>query len=148
MRLAELMLGLSLLGLMGSVGLAQGSQVLLDQRLESATRLLDQGLQRARREAQRRGAPCGLRLSATGWATPLPGTLPSCFAAPQLLPEGVAVAHNFPALLRFTANGLVLDGGTAVLSAAAHPNQRCLVMSLPLGITRLGQFREGRCEAS
>ena len=148
MTLAELMLGLSLLGLMGSVGLAQGSQVLLDQRLESATRLLDQGLQRARREAQRRGAPCGLRLSATGWTTPPPGTLPSCFAAPQLLPEGVAVAHNFPALLRFTANGLVLDGGTAVLSAAAHPNQRCLVMSLPLGITRLGQFREGRCEAS
>ena len=133
MTLTELMLGLSLLGLMGSVGVAQGSQVLLDQRQESATRLLDQGLQRARREAQRRGAPCGLRLSP---------------AAPQPLPEGVAVAHNFPELLRFTANGLVLDGGTAVLSAAAHPSQRCLVMSLPLGITRLGQFREGRCEAS
>ena len=137
MTLTELMLGLSLLGLMRSVGLAQGSQVLLDQ-----------GLQRARREAQRRGAPCGLRLSPAGWTTPLPGTLPSCFAAPQLLPEGVAVAHNFPELLRFTANGLVLDGGTAVLGAAAHPSQRCLVMSLPLGITRLGQFREGRCEAS
>ena len=76
------------------------------------------------------------------------GTLPSCFAEPQPLPEGVAVAHNFPELLRFTANGLVPDGGTAVLSAAAHPSQRCLVMSLPLGITRLGQFREGRCEAS
>ena len=67
MTLTELMLGLSLLGLMGSVGLAQGSQVLLDQRLESATRLVDPGLQRARREAQRRGAPCGLRLSPTGW---------------------------------------------------------------------------------
>ena len=148
MTLAELMLGLSLLGLMGSVGLVQGSQVLLDQRLESATRLLDQGLQRARREALRRGAPCGLRLSPAGWTTPPPGTLPPCLEAPQLLPEGVAVAHNFPELLRLTANGLVLDGGTAVLSAAAHPSQRCLVMSLPLGITRLGQFREGRCEAS
>ena len=148
MTLTELMLGLSLLGLMGSVGLAQGSQVLLDQRLESATRLLDQGLQRARREAQRQGAPCGLRLSATGWSSPPPGTLSPCLVAPQPLPEGVAVVHNFPELLRFTANGLVLDGGTAVLSAAAHPSQRCLVMSLPLGITRLGQFREGRCEAS
>ena len=148
MTLTELMLGLSLLGLMGSVGLAQGSQVLLDQRLDSATRLLDQGLQRARREAQRRGAPCGLRLSPAGWTTPPAAALPSCLAAPQPLPERVAVAHNFPELLRFTANGLVLDGGTAVLSAAAHPNQRCLVMGLPLGITRLGQFREGRCEAS
>jgi len=148
MTLTELMLGLSLLGLMGSVGLAQGSQVLLDQRQESATRLLDQGLQRARREAQRRGAPCGLRLSPAGWTTPPTGALPSCLAAPQPLPEGVAVVHNSPELLRFTANGLVLDGGTVVLSAAAHPSQRCLVMSLPLGITRLGQFREGRCEAS
>ena len=148
MTLTELMLGLSLLGLMGSVGLAQGSQVLLDQRLESATRTLDQGLQRARREAQRRGAPCGLRLGATGWTSPPPGTLAPCFADLQALPEGVVLAHNFPELLRFTANGLVLDGGTAVFSAGAHPSQRCLVMSLPLGITRLGQFREGRCEAS
>ena len=148
MTLPELMLGLSLLGLMASVGLAQGSQVLLDQRLESATRQLDQGLQRARREAQRQGAPCGLRLSQAGWTSPPSGSLPPCLAAPQPLPEGVAVAHNFPELLRFTANGLVLDGGTAVLSAAGHPSQRCLVMSLPLGITRLGQFREGRCEAS
>ena len=148
MTLTELMLGLSLLGLMGSVGLAQGSQVLLDQRLESATRLLDQGLQRARREAQRRGAPCGLRLSPAGWSSPPPGTLPPCLAAQQPLPEGGAVAHTFPELLRFTANGLVLDGGTAVLGATAHSSRRCLVMSLPLGITRLGQFREGRCEAS
>ena len=120
MTSTELMLGLSLLGLMGSVGLAQGLQVLLDQRLESATRLLAQGLQRARREAPRRGAPCGLRLSATGWTIPPPGTLPPCFAAPQPLPEGVAVAHNFPELLRFTANGLLpsvgrRDGAAAIL---------------------------------
>ena len=88
MTLTELMLGLSLLGLMGSVGLAQGSQVLLDQRLDSATRLLDQGLQRARREAQRQGVPCGLRLSPAGWTSPPPGSLPPCLVAPQPLPEG------------------------------------------------------------
>ncbi|MDA1157400.1 MAG: GspH/FimT family pseudopilin [Cyanobacteria bacterium] len=148
MTLTELLLGLSLLGLMGSVGLTQGSQALADQRLEHATRLLDQGLQRARREAQRRGEPCGLHLSAAGWQTPQTGTLPPCMTVPLELPQGVRVAHNFPELLRFTANGLVLDGGTAVISAGAHTGQRCLVMSLPLGVTRLGQMRSGRCEAS
>ena len=66
MTLTELLLGLSLLGLMGSVGLTQGSQALADQRLEHATRLLDKGLQRARRVAQRRGEPCGLHLSVAG----------------------------------------------------------------------------------
>ena len=148
MTLTELLLALVLVGLMGSVGLTQGAQALADQRLEHATRLLDQGLQRARREALQRGEPCGLHLSAAGWQTPQTGTLPPCMTVPLELPKGVRISHNFPGLLRFTANGLVLDGGTAVLSAGAHAAQRCLVMSLPLGVTRLGQMRSGRCEAS
>jgi len=58
----------------------------------------------------------------------------------------VRLNHNFPAVLRFSSNGLVLDGGTAVLQAAGTSLQRCLVMALPLGITRLGRYLGGRCE--
>jgi hypothetical protein len=61
------------------------------------------------------------------------------------LGEGVAdgevqVRHNFPEALRFSSNGLVLDGGTVVLSTKGTPLQRCLVMALPLGIVRVGRY--------
>ena len=55
------------------------------------------------------------------------------------------LSHNFPDVLRFSSNGLVLDGGTAVLRAAGTSIQRCLVMSLPLGITRIGRYEAGQC---
>jgi hypothetical protein len=56
------------------------------------------------------------------------------------------LVHNFPAVLRFSSNGLVLDGGTAVLTSSGTTLQRCLVMALPLGITRLGRYQSGRCD--
>jgi hypothetical protein len=77
--------------------------------------------------------------------------LPPCLQALETLKEPIAagqvkLTHNFPAMLRFSSNGLVLDGGTAVLQAAGTSLQRCLVMALPLGITRVGRFQAGRCE--
>jgi hypothetical protein len=52
----------------------------------------------------------------------------------------VAVVHNLPPALRFSSNGLVLDGGTVVLSTTGTPLRRCLVMALPLGVVRLGRY--------
>ena len=48
--------------------------------------------------------------------------------------------HNFPATLRFTANGLAIDGGVVVLSKAGTGLRRCLVLALPLGLVRLGRY--------
>jgi hypothetical protein len=52
----------------------------------------------------------------------------------------VELRHNLPAQLRFSANGLLIDGGTVVLAAAGTPLRRCVVWSLPLGVLRLGQY--------
>ena len=53
---------------------------------------------------------------------------------------GVNLRHNLPAALRFSSNGLVLDGGTVLISAAGIDLRRCLVLSLPLGVVRLGRY--------
>ena len=149
--LAELLVGLAILGLLVALGWSGGSETLARQQLESATRRLDQGIQRARAEAQRQGRPCGLSLQDQGWSPPAGGQLPPCVNTLQSLKEPIAAGeveliHNFPAVLRFSSNGLVLDGGTAVLSRSGTALQRCLVMALPLGITRLGRYRSGGCE--
>ncbi|NDD69740.1 MAG: prepilin-type N-terminal cleavage/methylation domain-containing protein [Synechococcaceae bacterium WB9_4xC_028] len=149
--LAELLVGVAILALLAALGWAGGSESLARQRLEAATRRLDQGIQRGRAEAQKQGRPCGLSLQEEGWAPPAGGVMPPCLHTLESLKEPIAagevqLSHNFPAVLRFSSNGLVLDGGTAVLQAAGTSLQRCLVMALPLGITRLGRYQAGRCE--
>ena len=149
--LVELLVGVAILGLLAALGWGGGSESLARQRLEAATRRLDQGIQRGRAEAQKQGRPCGLSLQEEGWAPPPGGVMPPCLHTLESLKEPIAagevqLSHNFPAVLRFSSNGLVLDGGTAVLQAAGTSLQRCLVMALPLGITRLGRYEAGRCE--
>jgi prepilin-type N-terminal cleavage/methylation domain-containing protein len=155
LTLPEALVTLALLGLLAALALPSGQAQLGRRRLELSTQLLLQGLERARSEAERRGEPCGLSLGNQGWRQPVAGDLPPCpladaaGVAPQdgaggelLSPDGSAVSlvHNFPGLLRVSANGLVLDGGTAVLSAPGTDLRRCLVMALPLGVVRLGRY--------
>ncbi len=48
---------------------------------------------------------------------------------------------NLPDAVRFSTNGLVLDGGLVVLSHPSHGQALCLVNGLPLGISRSGVCR-------
>ena len=149
--LPELLVGIAILGLLALLGWSGGNETLARHRVEAATRRLDQGIQRGRAEAKKLGKPCGWRLQPEGWGPPDHSSLPPCLQTLEGLKEPIAagsvqLVHNFPAVLRFSSNGLVLDGGTAVVSAAGTSLQRCLVMALPLGITRLGRYSAGRCE--
>ena len=149
--LPELLVALVVLGLLAAMGFHNGAERLARQRLEAATRRLEQGLQRARAEAQASGHPCGLSLAGAAWGPPSGGALPPCRPGLETLQEPIGAAelrvvHNLPAVLRFAANGLVLDGGTVVLSTAGTALRRCLVLALPLGITRLGRDRGQGCE--
>lgn len=148
--LTELLVGIAVVGVLAGLGLRGGGEHLARQRLEVATRRLDQGIQRGRAEAQKRGEPCALSLSAAGWVPPDGGTLPPCQQTLHALREPMDTAelqmvHNFPAALRFSRDGLVLDGGTVILQSRGTALQRCLVMALPLGITRIGRYQSGRC---
>jgi hypothetical protein len=58
----------------------------------------------------------------------------------------VELSHNLPDPVRFSANGLVLDGGTVWLRSRGTALVRCVVVSLPLGITRVGREGPGGCE--
>jgi prepilin-type N-terminal cleavage/methylation domain-containing protein len=141
----ELLVGISVLGVLAGMAFHNGGEALARQRLEAATRRLGQGLERARSEAQRQGSPCGLSLSAAGWTAPNGGELPPCERTLEGLQElvgggDVAVAHNLPPVLRFSSNGLVLDGGTVLIAAEGVALRRCLVLSLPLGVVRLGRY--------
>ena len=140
MTLAEQLIVVGLLGGLGCWGLSCSQEQRHRQRVEAVANEWLAGIQLARAEAERRQTACGLSLAARGWQEPSDGNLPACATALRVFSDEVNMVHNFPATLRFSANGLVIDGGVVVLSKAGTGLQRCLVLALPLGLVRLGRY--------
>lgn len=117
------------------------------EKLQAASQRVVGGLEEARAHAVRGGQPCGLSLGSAGWQAPEGGSLPPCRVLDPTLDTGVEVSHNLPDPVRFSANGLVLDGGTVWLRSPGTPLVKCVVVSLPLGVTRVGrEGTPGACE--
>jgi len=142
--LLELLVVIAILGLLAGAALAQPGRDRERLQLTAALRRVQVGLDRGRMAAERSGQPCGLRLTAQGWQPSSGEGLPPCPAAATSLQEldhsALELHSNLPSTVRFTANGLVLDGGLVVLSHRRLSRRRCLVIGLPLGITRTGHY--------
>jgi Tfp pilus assembly protein FimT len=140
MTLAEQLVVVALVGGLGCWGLAIGQEKRQRHKVEAVAGDLLAGIQLARAEAERRQLACGLSLDREGWQEPADGSLPACATGLNKFGDTVTLAHSFPATLRFSANGLVIDGGVVVLSHSGTGLRRCLVMALPLGLVRLGLY--------
>ena len=143
--LVEALVTISVLGILALLGLGQGRQELARLQVELAARRLLVGVERGRDAAERMGQPCALELSAEGWRGAGTAAAAACQGAETALQEGLMAAalqlgHSFAGPVEFTANGLAIDGGTAVVGASDTALVRCLVMSPPLGVTRLGRY--------
>jgi len=142
--LVELLVVLAILGVLATTALAQPGQVREQLELDTALRRVRVGLDRGRMAAERNGEPCGLSLGPEGWQPPLDAALQACRGGVTRLTETtegqVELRSNLPQLVRFSANGLLLDGGLVVLRHPRLERARCLVVSLPLGISRTGDY--------
>lgn len=142
--LVECLVVVALLGILATLAIPSSSAVQRRLELDSALRRLRVGLDRGRMAAERDRQPCALQLTATGWQ-PLTGHLPACRGGVMLLVETgegeLELRSNLPDAVRFSSNGLVLDGGLVVLSHPSHAQALCLVIGLPLGISRTGVYR-------
>ena len=149
--LVELLVTLAVLMLLAGLAMAYGSAGLARLRVEMASRRVLLGLEEGRSAALRSGQACGLQLGEEGWHAPASNSLAPCPGVNVPLVEGfeaslVEVEHNLPNTVRFTSNGLVLDGGTVVLRSDGTELERCVVVSLPLGVTRVGRMASGSCQ--
>lgn len=142
----EMLIAASVLALLAGACFGSASETLARQRVEAASRRLEQGIEEARTNAERRRSACSLALAKEAWSAAADAALPPCLAEDTPLSEGLAgneqlqLRHNLPAELRFTANGLLIDGGTVVIGAAGTALKRCLVVALPLGVVRIGRY--------
>ena len=140
MTLPELLLAVLVLGLMGVVAAGGCQRSLARMRVEAAARQLAAGLEVARSGAHTTGTACALVLDAAGWVSGEGSAdLPPCPMREGPLDPQVQLRHNLPTALRISSNGLLIDGGTLVVGTAGSDLQRCLVVSLPLGVVRIGR---------
>ena len=143
--LVECLVVVALLGILATLAIPSSSAVQRRLELDSGLRRLRVGLDRGRMAAQRDRQPCALQLSPTGWQPPLSSHVPGCRGGlVPLAKSGVGdleLRSNLPDAVRFSTNGLVLDGGLVVLVHPSHGQALCLVIGLPLGISRSGVYR-------
>ena len=150
MSLIEQLMVVSLVGILASIPILTVRSDRDQLQLDASARRLQVGLARARSIARREQTACGVSLNEEGFTDPdegsLPGSLPACPGIGMALQEEfeqgpIVLSTNLPPVLRFTANGLLLDGGIAVLSHQRLAIARCLVVSLPLGMSRIGSYQ-------
>ena len=141
----ECLVVVALLGILATLAIPSSGALQRRLELDSGLRRLRVGLDRGRMAAIRDSQPCALQLSASGWQTPLTDVLPVCRGGVTPLSETGADAFvlrsNLPDSVRFSSNGFVLDGGLVLLSHLSHGQTLCMVIGLPLGITRTGVYR-------
>jgi prepilin-type N-terminal cleavage/methylation domain-containing protein len=146
--LPEFLVGITILGMLTTVGLNSGSGYLKRQQLEEATRRLILGLEQGRDAARSKGEACALKLTGSGWVQEAISNPAPCEVASLPLMESTGwpgqaelqFAHNFSGPIIFTANGLVNSGGTAVLAIDGTDLVRCVVVSAVMGVTRAGSY--------
>ena len=149
MSLVELLTAVAIVGILAGTSINASRVPLAHQQLLAAARQLERGIEQARDQAMDQQSPCALALGEAGWVEPDDGSLPACNHATGPLLAGdrgaaLQLSHNITAL-QFTTNGLVLGGGTVRLAVDGLAPERCVVISLPLGITRQGLWSEGQC---
>jgi prepilin-type N-terminal cleavage/methylation domain-containing protein len=149
--LPELLVVVAVVAILAGIALGGEQEALARLQVESASRRVVLGLERGRSVAERLGRPCALSLNSQGWGEPSRGNLTACPGVVLSLGEGMEsgeglrLEHNLPAAVRFSSNGLVLDGGTVLVAHRATELTRCVVVSLPLGVARVGLYSEGAC---
>ena len=148
--LVELMVTVAVVGIIASLTLPNSASHSDQLQLDVAARRFQQGLERARQAARRSQKACGISLGSEAWMEPeqqvLMGELAPCSGVGLALQEDlqhgpIRVHTNLPDVIRVSANGLLLDGGTTVLSHERVDRSLCLVVSLPLGVSRVGTYQ-------
>ena len=141
--LPELLVTTAVLGVLSTVALVHAGPDRSRQQLDQAAQGLQLAIDRARLAAMRDQQACGLELmlelgGAESDLQPC-ATVASPLASPGLA-SGIEAHTNLPPRLRFSINGLLLDGGLVVFSKQGTSHRPCVVASLPLGITRQGTY--------
>jgi prepilin-type N-terminal cleavage/methylation domain-containing protein len=160
--LVELMITVTILGLLAGIALPNLNRNWDDERLNSTTKILSSWLDDARRRAIQTSEPCNISLNEdTATFTAIDGTSKECvdkLAIQKLIPGNksleIKASTDSTNTWWFTPRGTVAfdpepESNTSInleLSISGNSQQgRCLQITAPLALLRSGKLRSGTC---
>lgn len=103
-------------------------------------------IKESQRQAQRRGRQCKISIDTTQKSVDVSppdtnGDYTGCLLSPRKLPDGVLIKTNYrSSKINFSAKGNTSSAGTIVVYNPYTQSQKCIVISLGLGIMRSGNY--------
>ena len=139
--LIELMVALIIVGVIAAIAAPNFIGLLNRIRVNSALEKLLGAIRETQRLAMRHGKRCWIEIDPN--TNILSSTTNSCLLNKRKIDENVTIRTNLSGStpnISFSHKGNTTKMGTIVLSSDLTDTQKCFVVSLGLGITRIGNY--------
>ena len=143
--LTEMLLAVIVVSILTAVTAPSTIGLFNQNRVKNGFVQLKGAIKESQRLAMRRGRRCKIRLDTTNQKVKISppdakGNYTGCLLGERKLPEGVLFKTNSHPNIVFSAKGNTNSAKTIVVYSPNTKTQRCLVISLGLGIMRSGNY--------
>ncbi len=136
--LAESLIVIAIGGILVAMAIPSVSAAISRAKLAQATDLVVASLQEAQREAMRRNRSCTLTLNKVD--RKIVGQQGCLLTGDRMLPDEIDLNYTGSGDIEYGIRGNTTNNKTVVLKVNNIANYRCLTVSAPLGIIRLGSY--------
>jgi prepilin-type N-terminal cleavage/methylation domain-containing protein len=136
--LAESLIVLAIVGILVAIAIPSSIAMLNRAKLAQATDMVVASLQEAQREAIRSNRTCTLTLDKV--ADKVVGQQGCLLSGDRILPNEIELDYTGTGEIDYGMRGNTTNNESILLKIKDAPNYRCLTISAPLGIIRLGSY--------
>jgi prepilin-type N-terminal cleavage/methylation domain-containing protein len=136
--LAESLIVLAIVGILVAIAIPSAIAALDRAKLAQATDMVVASLQEAQREAIRSNRTCTLTLDKV--AGKILGQQGCLLSGDRILPNEIALSYTGTGDIDYGMRGNTTNNESILLQVKKTSNYRCLTVSAPLGIIRLGSY--------
>jgi prepilin-type N-terminal cleavage/methylation domain-containing protein len=136
--LAESLIVLAIVGILVAIAVPTAIAALHRAKLAQATDMVVASLQEAQREAIRSNRTCKLTLDKA--AGKILGQQGCLLSGDRILPTEIVLSYTGDDNIDYGMRGNTTDNKSILLQVKNTSNYRCLTISAPLGIIRLGSY--------
>ncbi len=136
--LVESLIVVAIGGILVAMAIPSVSAAINRAKLAQATEMVVASLQEAQREAIRRNRGCTVTLNKID--RKIVGQQGCLLTGDRILPAEIDLSYTGNSEIKYGIRGHTTNNKSVVLKVADSPNYRCLTISAPLGIIRLGSY--------
>lgn len=139
--LIEMLAVTIIIGIISAIAVPNLLGTIRRNQVNEALEQINGAIKEAQRQAIRQGRLCRINIDITN--NELTGNPPSCLLSDREINDNITIRTNIagtPPNIPFSFKGSTTRSGTIVVSSNLVNLQRCFVISLGLGITRIGDY--------